>query len=104
MKMVIAMVEQEIFGIAQEEVTNAVRHAQASTIQVHLVFETAALRLEVRDDGQGFDTAPLYPPVTFGLAGMQERAARIGGTVVVTSMPGGGTVVTTRVPLGEEEE
>lgn len=97
-----AEVEQELYRIAQEALANSLRHARASAIGIELAFEPAAVRLAIRDDGDGFDPHATEPPATFGLLGMRERAARVGGTLSVASVPGGGTVVTALVPTGGE--
>jgi ligand-binding sensor domain-containing protein/two-component sensor histidine kinase len=93
--------EQNLLRIAQEAVTNALKHARARTIWVEVEDQERALRLRVRDDGQGFD-----PPVTFssvgghfGILGMRERAARLGGKFNLASRPGSGTQVEVSVPF-----
>jgi signal transduction histidine kinase/ligand-binding sensor domain-containing protein len=87
--------EDELFRIGQEAVTNALRHAQARTITVRLCYDDRAVTLTISDDGTGFDPAAPAPEGHFGLAGMRERAARIGATLEVKSGPG--TVVAVRV-------
>jgi ligand-binding sensor domain-containing protein/two-component sensor histidine kinase len=93
--------EQNLLRIAQEAVTNSLKHARAATIWVEMEAQGRALQLRVRDDGQGFD-----PPGTFsflgghfGILGMRERAARLGGKFVLASRPGSGTQVEVSVPL-----
>ncbi|HEY9285942.1 MAG TPA: two-component regulator propeller domain-containing protein, partial [Pyrinomonadaceae bacterium] len=91
-------VENNLLRIGQEAVNNAVRHARAETISVSLDFDARAVRLSVRDDGRGFD-----PEANggdhFGLVGMRERAAEMGGTLCVTSAPGAGSEVAVSVPV-----
>jgi signal transduction histidine kinase len=103
-----AKVEEELYRITREALTNSLRHASASVIGIDLTFELAAVRLAVRDDGIGFNPHPAVPPEvplsTFGITGMRERAARVGGTFSVDSTPGGGTIVITLVPTDEESE
>ena len=84
-----------IYRAAQESLTNASRHAGASIVTARLVFGPHEARLEVADDGRGFDTAT---PEGFGLRGMRERAGLVGGRVDVISAPGAGTRVTVVVP------
>ncbi|WP_410616852.1 sensor histidine kinase [Amycolatopsis sp. lyj-109] len=80
---------------AQEAVTNARRHGEAGQVRVSVTFG-AVTRLVVTDDGRGFDTGE--PRSGFGLLGLRERAALVGGAVTVDSEPGTGTKVTVTVP------
>jgi signal transduction histidine kinase len=90
-------VEDQLVRIAQEALRNAVRHGKPNAIQVQLAYEPDALRLRVSDDGRGFDPdVPTNGP-RWGLMGMQERAKRIGGSLIIQSRPGAGTAVETRV-------
>ncbi|MGV9362141.1 sensor histidine kinase [Amycolatopsis sp. NPDC003731] len=84
-----------LFRAAQEAVTNARRHGRTGRIRVSVTFG-AATSLVVTDDGRGFD--PAAPRSGFGLLGLRERAALVGGTVTVDSEPGRGTRVTVVVP------
>ena len=95
--------ESEILRIAQEALHNVKRHAGAGSVKVQLEYRRNEIALEVRDDGRGFSAAgngvPLEsPPGHYGLTGMCERAASIGGTLEVTSEPGVGTTVRMRAP------
>ena len=80
-------VEEELLRIGQEAITNAARHARATSIQVDLRQEADSVRLHVRDNGCGFDVDAMWSSATghYGLTGMQERAARAGGRVTVNS-------------------
>lgn len=92
------MVEVAAFRIAQEAVTNVIRHAGARHARVVLHREDDALVVEVADDGHG--TAPEGDGRTgFGLAGMQERAAAVGGSVTHGPRPGGGFRVRAVLPV-----
>jgi NarL family two-component system sensor histidine kinase YdfH len=82
---------QEILRIVQESLANAARHARARSVEVRLREDRGELRLVVSDDGIGFDADRVSRG--FGLAGMRERAARLGGTLRVDSRPGAGTTV-----------
>jgi signal transduction histidine kinase len=86
-------VEQAIYRIAQEAVTNAVSHGKASNLTVRLEFSEGNGLLVVRDDGIGFNPDKIKNPGQFGLTGMRERAQLIGGTLNITSSPGHGTNV-----------
>jgi signal transduction histidine kinase len=89
--------------IAQEAVTNAVRHAAPEHITIDLRFEARLLRMTIEDDGCGFSGQPhpqsSGPAGHFGLTGMRERAAEIGGVLTVESAPGEGTVVRLEAPI-----
>ncbi|MFM9057745.1 MAG: sensor histidine kinase [Planctomycetaceae bacterium] len=89
--------------VAQEAVHNVLQHAEAGRIDVAVRFDAARKRVavEVRDDGRGFDVAGRPGPAEghFGLAGMQERAERLGGELAIESRPGAGTTVRAVVPL-----
>jgi signal transduction histidine kinase len=84
-----------LLRIAQESITNALRHANAQTIQVNLRYHLQTLQLSIRDDGCGFE--PQSPTRGFGLLGMQQRAARIGATWHLVSQAGQGTTVTVSI-------
>ena len=83
-------VEQNVLRIAQEAVTNAVKHAGAKTVWIDLHLDPRTLQLVVRDDGRGFELSGAFVLVGghFGLLGMRERAERLGGSLEVSSEPG----------------
>lgn len=84
-------VEIVLYRIAQEGLTNALRHATASSIALDLeMIESGGLRLEITDDGQGLDPAAREGP---GLRGMRERALSIGADLTIESKRGNGTTV-----------
>ena len=87
-----------IYRVAQEALTNARRHAQASTVTVSLAREADRVILSIRDDGRGFDE-PIGE--SNGLAGMRERALMIGAQLDVRSPSGQGVEIRLEVPLGE---
>ncbi len=97
-------VEQNVLRIAQEAVTNALKHSGAKTIRIDLHMEARKLELAVRDDGRGFELSGAFVSVGghFGLLGMRERAERLGGELELSSEPGAGTVVKASVPLSSE--
>ena len=91
--------ERELFRIVQEAVTNVLRHARASTLQVALAFEPGRVTVSVRDDGRGFDPAArAIRSRRLGLTSMRERARALGGSLSVESAPGKGTTVRVEVP------
>lgn len=87
------IVEQAVYRIADEAVTNAVRHAGAGAVAIGLGRVGGRLQLEVRDDGKGFDPRRHEANGHHGLVGMEERAAIAGGSLTIESQPGAGTVV-----------
>lgn len=88
-----------IFRIVQESLTNVTRYARASQVVIHLGLRGTQLRLEVRDNGCGFDRAAAAKRKTFGLLGMGERALALGGRANVISSPGKGTVIGVSIPI-----
>jgi len=95
------MTEKNLLRIFQEAMANAVKHAQARTIEVELKYDTDHLILRVQDDGSGFDTRKIIPFGVghYGLMGMRERAERIGGRLILKSQPGEGTELLVEVPF-----
>jgi PAS domain S-box-containing protein len=97
------MIETECFRIAQEALTNVVRHAQAHKVTVELSGENGQLHLRVRDDGIGFEVDPGREKAamgeSLGLLSMEERAALAGGELEYKSVPGRGTEVHAWFPL-----
>lgn len=88
----------EIYRIGREALYNAFQHAQAGHIELELVYGCEWFSLFVRDDGRGIDADPARRANYRGLAGMRERAERIGGSIEVLSMPERGTEVIFKVP------
>ena len=87
-----------IFRLVQEAVNNAVRHANARTVEVSVKKEFEQVNVTVQDDGAGFDTRFMRG---LGLLGMEERVRRLGGFLKVDSEPGRGTLVLAVLPLIE---
>jgi signal transduction histidine kinase/ligand-binding sensor domain-containing protein len=87
--------EQEILRVAQEAIQNVKKHAGAAHLSVQVEYRPTGIALEIRDDGKGFAAGEKMdsPPGHYGLTGMRERAAMIGGRLEVSSEPGAGTVV-----------
>jgi len=81
-----------LYRITQEALNNAVRHARASHIMVHLQTQPHAVVLRIEDNGCGFDPQAISPD-HFGLAMMRERAASVGAVVEVQSSPGKGAQI-----------
>ena len=93
-----AAVENHLFRIGQEALTNAIKHSEAAHIQVELLFEPTQTRLRVQDDGKGFEFQAGLQGDGFGLIGIYERAERIGGGITLDTHPGHGTSLTVTVP------
>jgi signal transduction histidine kinase len=95
--------ETALYRIAQEALTNVVRHAEAQSVSVLLDKRDGRAILVVEDDGKGFDVDQLRrtgsPAQKLGLLGMEERAALVGGSLTIESRPGAGTAVFVEVPL-----
>ncbi len=93
--------DRELLRIAQEALQNALKHAQADRIVVRLQADDGLLKLEVEDDGVGFDpTAASSRSRSLGLTSMEERARRLGGRLEIRSTPGAGTTVSLEVGDG----
>jgi signal transduction histidine kinase len=91
--------EHELLRIAQEAVSNAVRHARPNVIRITMTDEAAHWVLAVEDDGRGMEQRPeLYAREGFGLTSMRQRASAIGGEWQIESQPGAGTRVSVRLP------
>lgn len=91
-------IQEELYHIAQEALNNAMKHARAQHVQVALRFEPGMTHLEVCDDGAGFEPEVARLGGGFGLSGMNERAAKVGGSICIESIPGQGTRVRVQVP------
>jgi signal transduction histidine kinase len=88
-----------VYRIFQEILTNVIRHAQATRIEVKLEETATFLTLRVRDNGRGITQSEMDSPRSIGLLGMQERARLLGGEIQFHGTPGQGTTVTVRLPL-----
>lgn len=93
------MAELALYRVAQEAVSNAIRHAHATHIALELSLEGEELCLTVTDDGCGFDPAALQARQGFGLVGMHERMRLLAGRLEAISSPGAGTQIVAMLPL-----
>lgn len=91
-------IEAALYRMAQELVTNVVRHAQAMTLSVALERDASQWMLMVQDDGVGFNSKA-ESISGMGIRGVRERAEILGGHVDVNSLPGAGTSITVRIPV-----
>jgi signal transduction histidine kinase len=88
-----------LYRIAQEALTNVVKHAQATAVRVELVREAEGIRLQVIDDGVGVAADAAAKPKSHGVVGMRERMRQVGGTLRILPGEGGrGTVVNAFIP------
>jgi len=90
--------ETAIYRVVQEALHNVAKHAQAKNVTIHMIREDGQVRLLVEDDGIGFLQRNVYRGRSFGLAGMRERVATLGGTVRVRSSKGRGTRIEVTMP------
>lgn len=86
-------IENHLLRIGQEALTNAVKYAHATQIDVELICEELQCLLRIKDNGQGFDINQISLSKGFGLLGMSERVEQIGGELVIQSHPGQGTEI-----------
>ena len=86
--------------IGQEALTNALKYAHSRNFETLLSFNTNELRLEFRDDGDGFELKEEHDG--FGLAGMRERSEQMGGTLDIISARGKGTKIAVTLPYNHE--
>jgi PAS domain S-box-containing protein len=89
------------FRILQESLTNVLRHAQATRVDVLLRQDAGQLLLRIQDNGRGIPPETLNNPLSIGLAGMRERASLLGGQFAISSLPGSGTTVEVRLPFSK---
>jgi signal transduction histidine kinase len=91
--------QEVIYRVAQESLQNIARHSRATQVNLCLSSADKRFRLSVRDNGAGLSgETTMGKPLSFGLTGMRERAALLGGTLVVQSAPGKGVAVTLELP------
>jgi two-component system sensor histidine kinase DegS len=102
-----SVLRSNVFRIAQEAVSNALRHGGAKNIQIKYSFGNRDLSLSIEDDGSGFDVERGRSSATergsFGLSNMSERIHFVNGTLNIDSKVGRGTKIILRVPIGREE-
>jgi signal transduction histidine kinase len=90
--------KEALYRVAQEAMTNAIKHAHATRLDLRLWHEDGTLNLRVHDNGVGFDPQGDFPG-HLGLKSMRERAQRLGGNVAIASTPGEGVTVTINLPV-----
>lgn len=90
-------IEQALFRIVQEALSNVARHSMAGKVVIDLRFNLDHLILTLSDDGQSFE--PESPPSGFGLRSMKQRTESLGGKFTIDAVPGGGTTLTCKIPI-----
>jgi PAS domain S-box-containing protein len=89
-----------LYRITQEAISNAIKHAEASSIMVQLNEDVDVIRLTIEDDGKGFSNGAIYDQsLHHGLVNMRERAEILGGTFTIESDPSRGTLIIVETPL-----
>jgi ligand-binding sensor domain-containing protein len=93
-------IEDELLSLAQEAVSNAVRHSRCRTVRAEIRYDTSGLALLITDDGRGIDPVVLQKgrPGHFGLTGMRQRAALLGASLEIHNEAEGGVRVAIRLP------
>jgi signal transduction histidine kinase len=92
--------QENLLHIGQEALTNSLKYAHPRNFETRLIFNTKELRLELRDDGEGFKVKARHDG--FGLAGMRERVEQMGGNLAISSRRGKGTRITVTLPYNLE--
>jgi len=87
-----------IFRILQEALTNITKHAEATQVQIHIIYEPNEVRVAIEDNGLGFDVDLYKEKKSWGLIGMQERTALLDGKFYLHSAPGRGTLIEIVIP------
>jgi two-component system, NarL family, sensor histidine kinase LiaS len=96
-------VEDHLFRLLQESLSNALRHSGASLIKLQLTQTSGAVVLKVHDNGKGFDVTE-EKKASYGLKTMKERCEELGGKLTITSRAGEGTFVDVRIPIGGKRD
>ncbi|UPQ85379.1 sensor histidine kinase [Ignavigranum ruoffiae] len=96
-------IEDHLFRICQEAISNTLRHAKAQSMEVYLSQNLDAVHLKIRDDGQGFDPEASHQHGRYGLMNIKERVTNMGGTLKIISRKQQGTVIDISVPNSSKE-
>jgi signal transduction histidine kinase len=98
------LIETVLFRVAQEALTNVVRHAKTEEVDLCLEYKPESVLLKISDHGSGFDPDQVFvAPRGWGLAGMRERAESVGGTMQIRSSPNQGTTVEVEIPIPSQK-
>ncbi|UCG11191.1 MAG: HAMP domain-containing protein [Deltaproteobacteria bacterium] len=93
-----------IFRVFQETLTNIIRHAKATKVEISLKGTSEKIVLAVKDNGRGITEQEINGPRSFGLIGMRERVALVGGEVYINGVPDKGTQITVSIPLDKQRK
>lgn len=96
-------IEDHLFRIVQEAISNTMRHAKASRLEVYLTQNINSVQLKIIDDGQGFDIKTAKQKGNYGLRNMEERVKSLGGTFTIISNLGKGTSINIQIPISKRE-
>jgi len=96
--MIVDELATALFRIVQEALTNVLRHAGATRVDIELGVKSGCVALEINDDGSGITEAGTMGPASLGILGMRERASALGGVLEVAPRAGGGTRVAAWFP------
>jgi signal transduction histidine kinase len=91
------LISVTLFRIAQEALTNVVRHAQARMVEIHLTTTAEEIVLEIRDDGEGIPMDSISSNESLGIIGMRERVMLINGRLSIRGVSGQGTTVSVTI-------
>ena len=97
-----AEVEEALYGILLEALNNTLKHAGADRVSISLTSSRDAVLLSIQDNGRGFDLANIARRGGLGLAGMRERAERLGGSLQIDTTPGMGARLSATIPIPEK--
>jgi signal transduction histidine kinase len=97
-------IEENLLRIAQEAITNVIKHSQATAAEIEIDYGPKTVGLRIKDNGRGFDQTQSTGPNDghFGLLGITERAKRLGADLTIESEPGAGTRISIRVTLDQD--
>ena len=90
--------EEHVFRIVQEALSNIIRHAEADEVKIEMLQKSTDLFVYISDDGIGFDTKVTGKKTSYGLETMRERTEEIGGTFTIRSKEKEGTYIAIRIP------
>jgi signal transduction histidine kinase len=88
-----------VFRVAQEALTNILKHAQARSADLFVELQTGVFLMRISDDGTGIAPHRLQVGLSHGLASMRHRIVALGGTWDIRNLPAGGTMLTATIPL-----
>jgi signal transduction histidine kinase len=92
-----------LFRIVQESLTNVIRHAEATKVEISINEKDGILLLEIQDNGKGITEASIADSRSFGLIGIKERVRSLGGAVTITGTPNAGTRLSVKMPTSERK-